>query len=351
MSDVNYLDAMFPVLGRAIGRTSLANLPTPVERGRIRQAGRAVGISIKRDDLSGDVYGGNKVRKLEYLLNPRSSRAIRRFATFGTVGSNHALATAIYARRLGYQCTCFLAHQPRVSTIVPALRMHAQLGTEIVRYGGSYSARINSLRKHLWDRDAWVIPAGGSSWVGTLGFVNAGLELATQVSAGEIPLPARIYVATGTMGTAAGLALGVALAGLRSEIQAVRVSDTAISNEQVLQRLMQKTTAMMHRLDRSVPADLAERARIRLRHAFFAGGYARSDDKTLGAIRLAADELGLELESTYTGKAMAALLEDAATAGADGEYLFWNTWNSAELAPEPGTGLAAIPQEFHGYFD
>ncbi|HSD68602.1 MAG TPA: pyridoxal-phosphate dependent enzyme [Woeseiaceae bacterium] len=350
MSDVNYLDAMFPALGKAVARTSLANLPTPVQRARIEQAGRALDISIKRDDLSSAVYGGNKVRKLEYLLNPRTSHVIKRFATFGTVGSNHALATAIYARQLGYECTCFLAHQAKVPTVVPALCMHARLGTEIVRYGGGYSARINTLRKYLWNRDAWVIPIGGSSWVGTLGFVNAGLELATQVSAGEIPLPARVYVATGTMGTAAGLALGLALAGMRSEIQAVRVSDMAIANEPVLQRLMRKTATMMHRLDRSVPADLAERARIRLRHDFFAGGYARSDERTADAIRLAADQLDLRLESTYTGKAMAALLNDCATAG---ECLFWSTWNSAELPRAFGqdTALAVIPQEFRSYFD
>jgi D-cysteine desulfhydrase len=353
MSDVNYLDAMFPALGQAVGRISLANLPTPVSRARIRHAGSAFNLSVKRDDLSGDLYGGNKVRKLEYLLNPHTSHTVRRFATFGTVGSNHALATAIYARQLGFECTCFLAHQAKVPTIAPALRMHARLGTEMIRYGGNYSARIKTLREHLWDRDAWVIPIGGSSWIGTLGFVNAGLELATQISAGEIPLPSRIYVATGTMGTAAGLALGLALAGLRSEVQAIRVSDTAISNEQVLQRLMRKTALMMHRLDRSVPADLAQRSRIRLRHSHFAGGYARSDARTLDAIRFAADQLDLTLESTYTGKAMAALLDDAAEAGAGDECLFWNTWNSAVLPLANGrsTDLPAIPQEFHSYLE
>jgi D-cysteine desulfhydrase len=353
MSDVNYLDAMFPALGQAVGRISLANLPTPVSRARILHAGGTFNLSVKRDDLSGDLYGGNKVRKLEYLLNPGTSRTVRRFATFGSVGSNHALATAIYARQLGFECTCFLAHQAKVSTIAPALRMHARLGTEIVRYGGNYSARIKTLREHLWDRDAWVIPIGGSSWIGTLGFVNAGLELATQISAGEIPLPPRIYVATGTMGTAAGLALGLALAGLRSEVQAIRVSDTAISNEQVLQRLMRKTALMMHRLDPSVPADLAQRTRIRLRHSWFAGGYARSDARTLDAIRFAADRLNLTLESTYTGKAMAALLDDAAEAGAGNECLFWNTWNSAVLPLANGRSadLSAVPQEFQSYLE
>jgi 1-aminocyclopropane-1-carboxylate deaminase/D-cysteine desulfhydrase-like pyridoxal-dependent ACC family enzyme len=351
MSDVNYLDAMFPALGQAVGRISLANLPTPVSRSRILLPGSTINLSVKRDDLSGDVYGGNKVRKLEYLLNPGTRHAVRRFATFGSVGSNHALATAIYARQLGFECTCFLAHQAKVSTITTALNMHVRLGTEIVHYGGNYSARIKTLREHLWNRDAWVIPIGGSSWIGTLGFVNAGLELATQINAGEIPSPTRIYVATGTMGTAAGLALGLALAGLRSEVQAIRVSDTAICNEQVLQRLMRKTALMMHRLDRSIPVDLAKRTRIRLRHSYFAGGYARSDRKTLDAIRIAGEQLGLELESTYTGKAMAALLDDAVEAAAGDDWLYWNTYNSAALPLANGQSAdrSAIPQEFHSY--
>jgi D-cysteine desulfhydrase len=353
MSDVNYLDAMFPALGQAVGRVSLANLPTPVSRARLSHEGAAFHLSIKQDDLSGNLYGGNKVRKLEYLLNPLTRHRVRRIATFGTVGSNHALATAIYARKIGYACTCFMSHQRAVPTIAPTLRQHARLGTEIVRFGGSYSARIQILRKYLWDRDARVIPIGGSSWIGTLGFVNAGLELATQVSAGEIPLPARIYIATGTMGTAAGLALGLALAGMPSEVEAIRVSDAAIANEQVLQRLMQKTAMMMHRLDRSVPADLARRSRIRLRHSWFAGGYARSDATTFDAIRIAADQLGLVLEQTYTGKAMAALLADAAGVSAGGECLFWNTYNSAALplADAEDTDLSAIPPEFRSYLD
>jgi D-cysteine desulfhydrase len=353
MSDVNYLDALFPALGKSAGRVALANLPTPLQRARIVHDGRELDITVKLDNLSAQEYGGNKVRKLEYLLCPRTRKSIKRFATFGTVGSNHALATAIYAKKLGIDCTCFLAHQKDVATIAPTLRTHTGLGTEMVRYGGAYKSRLKILRQHLWNRGAWVVPAGGSSWVGTLGFVNAGLELAAQVKQGELPEPGKLYVATGTMGTAAGLALGLALAGLSTEVQAIRVSDTGISNERGLLRLILKTATMMQMADDSVPGDLADRTRIRLRHSYFGDGYAHSDARTDNAVRLARDQLGLELETTYTGKAMAALLDDLASAGPGDEYLFWYTYNSAVLprANEDDLDLAAIPAEFHRYFN
>jgi 1-aminocyclopropane-1-carboxylate deaminase/D-cysteine desulfhydrase-like pyridoxal-dependent ACC family enzyme len=353
MTVVNYLDAMHPTLGMRVGKLHLGNWPTPVSRAEILHAGTRHSLSIKRDDLSGDLYGGNKVRKLEYLLKPHTQRTVKRFATFGTVGSNHALATAIYARNLGFECTCFLAHQQNAATIAPALITHARIGTEIVRFGGSYSARLKTLRQNLWGRNAWVVPMGGSSWAGTLGFVNAGLELSAQIDAGKIPVPARLYVATGTMGTAAGLALGLALAGVPTEVHAVRVSETGICNERRLQALIRKTAMMMRHYDASVPDGLADNTKIRLRHAFFAGGYAHSDMRTEDAVRFARVQLGLTLESTYTGKAMAAVLSDWEQDSLRGESLFWNSYNSAvlPLSADNDVDRARIPAEFRRYLD
>jgi D-cysteine desulfhydrase len=353
MSVVNYLDAMYPTLGERVGKVQLANLPTPVSRVEILHAGKRHRFSIKRDDLSGDMYGGNKVRKLEYLLKPHTRHPVKRIATFGTVGSNHALATAIFARNLGFECTCFLAHQRNVVTIAPALITHALIGTEIIRFGGSYSARLKTLRQNLWGRNAWVVPMGGSSWAGTLGFVNAGLELSAQIDADEIPAPARLYVATGTMGTAAGLALGLALAGLPTEVHAIRVSETGICNERRLQALIEKTATMMRHYDESVPAGLADNTKIRLRHAFFAGGYAHSDSRTEDAVRIAGEQLGLTLESTYTGKAMAAVLSDQEQKSFHGESLFWNSFSSAAvpLSANNGVDRSRIPAEFRRYLD
>jgi D-cysteine desulfhydrase len=352
MAHSDHISTRYPGLGSKLGKRNLASLPTPVRSIDVVYRGKARQISVKYDNLSSDQYGGNKVRKLEYLLSPNTKKRIRRFATFGTVGSNHALACALYARFLGYDCTCFLAHQRKVATIAGILRAHLALGTDIVPYGGNYKTRINTLRDNLWGKDAWVVPAGGSSWLGTVGFVNAGLEIAAQIEQGQVDAPDRIYVASGTMGTAAGLALGLALAGLAVEVQAVRVSHESIANEQVLRLLIDKTAAMLRRLDESIPEDLPRRCSVTIRHAFFADGYARSNDEIDSAIDFAADALQLTLEPTYSGKAMAAVLRDLRKDRDDSrKFLFWNTYNSAPLPGAPGDAmdLSRLPSEFRSY--
>ncbi len=350
----DYLVNAYPALSGKLRKVALANLPTPVGSGSISTAAGRREISIKYDNLTSSYYGGNKVRKLEYLLQRAIERRAKRIATFGSVASNHALATALYARRLDLDCTCLLSHQARSAAVVKVLQLLLQSGAEIVRYGGDYGARIATMRQHVQGRRSWVIPLGGSSWLGTVGYVAAGLELAGQVSAGRIPAPTRIYIATGTMGSAAGLALGLALAELQSEVQAVRVSPQAIMNRERLDKLMAKTAVMLNRLDASIPADLHRRARIEVRHEFYGDGYAMSNAATEAAIDEARDALGLALDSTYTGKAMAALLQDAAQPRhRDASLMFWNTYNSRPLPEIHATApeSAKLPAEFLRYFD
>lgn len=351
MSKTGRIPSVTPLLDTAVERISLASLPTPVIECRLLSPGGRRALHVKLDNLTSTDYGGNKVRKLEYILPRARSRQCRRIATFGTVGSHHALATAIYSRKLGYACTCFLSHQHEAEGTTDVLAAHLRLGTRLVPYGGAYRKRMQVLRRNLWGEDALVVAPGGSSWQGTFGFVHAGRELAQQVGEGLLPEPQRLYVATGTMGSAAGLALGLALSGLATEIHAVRVSPTWLCNEDALERTMRKAAIMMRNLDRSIPADLVRRTNIRLRHEFFAGGYAHTDDVTDAAVALAKDQLDLSLETTYTGKAMAALLADISHADA-GHVLFWNTCNSATLpgtadaGPDPG----GLPPEFRRYF-
>lgn len=349
----DFLAAMYPRLATRLQKQRLAELPTPISTVSFDTAQGARSILVKHDDITSSEYGGNKIRKLEYIFQRAEERGARRIATFGAVGSNHALATAIFARRSGLECTCFLAHQARAPSIPTTLNMHRHVGTEIV-YLGHSSDRLATLRRYLHGRRPWVVPLGGSSWLGVVGFVNAGLELAHQITAGDVPVPDRIYIATGTMGSTAGLALGLALADLPTELHAVRVVDAHIANPRCFERLMRKTTMMMRRLDSSVPAELANHTNVRWRDEFFAGGYAVSDKTTAAAVALAKDDLCLSLETTYTGKAMAALLHDLESEEYAGEtYLFWNTYNSRPL-PVTGDKPASannIPNNFMRYFD
>lgn len=348
----NHLARRYPVLAANVPALPLATLPTPVTQHRIADAHRPLSITVKCDDQSGLPYGGNKVRKLEYLLQHALQRSAGRIATYGAAGSNHALATAIYSRQLGVPCTCLLSQQPVKPGISRTLLLHQQLGTEIVRFGGTYSARLEIQRDHLQGRNLWLLPMGGSAWRGCLGFVNAALELAAQIDNGELVVPDTVYVAMGTMGTVAGLALGFALADLPIEIQAVRVTDARVANPAALARLLQKTASLMRRCDPAIPDDLATKARIVFRDDFFGDGYGRSTPAADAAIDFARSKLGIELESTYSGKAMAALLADSKRNDA-GELLFWNTYNSLEVPLEPNLqpDFNVIPPEFARYFE
>lgn len=353
MSNTDYLQVKFPRLGEKLPRMHLASLPTPVRELEFAFGSEKRRLSIKYDNLTGSIYGGNKVRKLEYIFPRALAKGCKRIATFGAAGSNHALATALYARQAGFDCTCFLSHQTKTALAPATLNMHLRNQTDLVRFGGAYRSRIRTLRDNLWGKEAWVIPMGGSSWLGTIGFVAAGLELAAQIERHEIPLPDKLYVGAGTMGTAVGLALGLAIAGLKTRVQAVRVSDTSIANEKAMLALLNKTADMMRRLDDSVPADLAVRANIRMHHDFFGPGYAHSTAATEEAIDFAKSQLGITLESTYTGKAMAALLADMQKSGADElNFLYWHTYNSVpfDVPTDRPLDEQALPKEFLRYF-
>lgn len=351
MSD--YLSAAYPSLGQHLQKLPLAELPTPVEHADIVTPGGLRRVVVKRDDISSQRYGGNKIRKLEYIFRRAVDRNAKRIATFGAAGSNHALATAVLADQIGLECTCFLAHQKRTPKVPRTLNMHRYLGTEIVRFGGAID-QLAVFRKYLQNRQTWVVPLGGSSWLGAVGFVSAGLELAHQVREGELACPDRIYIASGTMGSTAGLALGLAAAELPAEIHAVCVVDSQYGNPLMLERLIHKTAMMLNRIDSTFDADMAERVRLRWRGEFLAGGYAVFDEPISNAVDTARNEIGLNLETTYTGKAMAAMLHDLQDPGYDdGSYLFWNTHSSRELpvtADRPET-LDNIPEDFLRYYD
>ncbi|MGB5257580.1 MAG: pyridoxal-phosphate dependent enzyme [Woeseiaceae bacterium] len=349
----DFLAAAYPILSDRLRKMPLADLPTPVATLQLSTARGPRELLVKHDNLSSARYGGNKIRKLEYILQRARERKMSRVATFGAVGSNHALATSMMARQSGFECTCFLGPQKRTANIPRTLNMHRVIGTELVPFGSSVD-RLATLRRYLHGRHCWVIPMGGSSWLGAVGFVNAGLEIASQIESGSIPMPHRIYVANGTMGSCAGLALGLALTRLPIELHAVRVVDDFVASPAAFRRLTQKTAMMLHRLDNSLPGDLALQTRVRWRDEFLAGGYAASDETTEQAVAVGRESLGLKIESTYTGKAMAALLHDITAPDYDGQsYLFWNTYNSQALPvtnERPDT-RDNIPEEFMRYFD
>ena len=342
----------FPDLAGSAGHTLLATLPTPLEIHRGSDLGLSVRhMMIKRDDKSGRAYGGNKVRKLEFLLGEALRVGAHGVVTFGVAGSNHALATSIYARACGLESHSMLTRQSNAAYVRRNLLAGFHAGAHLHPCASEEQAvehadiLIREARQR--GRTLVTIPGGGSSPLGCLGFVNAGLELAEQLRRESLPVPDLIYLPLGTVGTAAGLLLGIRLAGLSSRMVAVRVVRSDIARPERFRRLTEATGQLLDS-PASLEGELPE-----IRHEFLGPGYGRFTPEGVAAMETARRSLGLKLEGTYTGKAFAALLQDCRDgrlAGAN--VLFWNTYNSR---PFPETVLAqdyrALPEPFHYYFE
>ncbi len=352
------LFSAFPLLRGVLPRAPLGLWPTAVDAlPRLAMTLGAGPIYVKRDDVSALPYGGNKIRKLEILLGDALARGAAEIITFGAVGSNHAFATAVYGRSLGFNVTSLLTPQPNARYVRRNLLGHLAAGA-VVRVCPDRAAAMQdaaALRTEIV-RDTgvepYIIPFGGTTPTSTAGAVNAGLELAGQVAAGVVPEPDVIYVTLGSMGTAAGVALGVALGGLKSIVRAVRVVPDTIANADSFRTLLEASADVLLEGDPAVPRDLLSRVDVELVDGFFGEEYARFTTAGMEAIRVAAAD-DLHLDGTYTGKTMAALVADARAGRLEGvTTLFWDTYNSRDTRPlVAGADYRDLPERGRVYFE
>ena len=363
----------FPGVAR-LPRVQLCDTPTSLDKAwqiseRLNdEAGRRLvgGLWVKRDDLTSAVYGGNKSRKLELLLGAALAENRRAVITFGAYGSNHALATAVHATALGLEPHVVLSPQAPGPFAARTLRAHAGLGTRLhVVEGWDGESAAALVAAELTERDGVapaIIPMGGTNPLGALGYVNAALEMWEQaaphppVVAGPFAITMRgataarpdvVYVAAGTLGTAVGLAVGFALAEAPTRVVAVRVTPGEVASDKVARALAADTIAFLRELDPSVPPLTCGDLRFELRDDWFEPGYGVVTPETTDAVLRAADA-DIKLETTYTGKAFAALVADARANRLTGEQvLFWDTYSSAPMPPAgPDEALPAVLRSY-----
>ena len=315
---------VYPELLR-IPRVALATLPTPVEP--LTQALPSGSLWIKRDDLSASEIGGNKVRALEFLLG--AVRTGDTVLTIGGEGSTHVLATAHHAARLGARTQAIRWRHEMSPTARAVAALAAARCERVTTTRTIIGAAARVAWRRMGDRRIHWVPMGGSSPVGTLGHVNAALELQRQIADGELPMPARIIVPLGTGGTAAGLVLGLAIAGLRVPVVAARIGPRIGANARRVRALVRGTRALIRRASgRDMPA--IPRDALRVAHDVYGGAYGRP----LPAGELATDQMlvwrGLALDATYSAKAFAAAI--APHHQREDPTLFWLTFDGRALA-------------------
>jgi 1-aminocyclopropane-1-carboxylate deaminase/D-cysteine desulfhydrase-like pyridoxal-dependent ACC family enzyme len=335
----NALATRFPGLASRLPWIPLATLPTPVDAWPPSREFPA-SLLVKRDDLTAPLYGGNKVRKFEYLFAAARERGARTLVTLGGLGTNQGLALALHGRAAGLAVDVSLAPQPITPAVAANLRGLVASGATLrfARTGPGClweTWRVFRARRAAGDRP-YFIPAGASTPLSTVGYVAAALELAAQVEQGGLPLPERIFVAAGTCGTAAGLVAGCKLAGLRSRVTAVRVFDAFQANRRRILRLARRTMALLCALDPEVPDIPLVGGDFDLLTGFLGPGYGAPTPAARDAVVWAASRV--PLDTTYTGKALAACLAQGTGAGT---VLFWNTYNSVPFPQSPD--LASVP--------
>lgn len=321
----------FPATAETLPRVPICRLPTPVRPA----PGLGDEVWVKDDARTAEPWGGNKPRKLEWILADVKARRRHTILTFGGLGTNHGLATALYARREGLDCVLALVDQPRTEEVERQLRrLHAAATRVYLTRDGRRTALAAPLLllRHGQarpPRPAYFLPPGGSSPVGAVGFVEAALELAAQVEAGELPEPAAVWIALGSGGSAAGLAAGFAIAGMRTRVEAVLVNDQLrLSRESVL-RLAGKTLRLLAARGAEVAGVEVAPDAVRVVEGFMGAGYGHPTRAAADARAHAAAAEGLELEPVYTSKALAGLLAEPEGRG---PVVFWNTHSG--VAPD-----------------
>ncbi len=329
----------------------------------LESLGNEIGLShlyMKCDDQTTEIYGGNKPRKLEFVLADVLEKGKTKILTMGGTGSNHCLATAIFANQLNLKPILILFEQPITSDVKKKLLLYKSLNAELCGPYGEIGGLFHYLIFKRFRRGTYFIPAGGSSPLGVIGFVNAAFELREQIQEGKLPKPEYLFITCGTLGTMAGLLLGCKLAELDIKIIGVRVVQTFVSIynvtfsfENAIRKLAKKTLKFMRKRDESIP-EVKLKEKPMVLHDHYGEGYGKITDEGVEAIQLVKKFENIDLDTTYTGKTFAGLISFIkGKEMKESPILFWNTYNSRDYSQllNPEITYKDLPHSFHKIFE
>ena len=292
-------------------RVRFAHLPTPLEP--MPNLTRLLGgpeLYVKRDDCTGLASGGNKTRKLEFLIGDALAQGADTVITHGAVQSNHVRQTAAAACKYGLRCAALLerrvpGHGPGYETAGNVL-LDRLFGAEVrfVAADTDMDAACAELAEEIRAKGGrpYAIPGGGSNAVGALGYVNAALELLQQANDLGLRIDCVVH-GTGSTGTQGGLVCGLEGANAGIDVLGICVRRPAPAQEEAVYRTASATAEHL-----GIRGGL-ERVRVKANDDYVGRGYGMPTAGTLEAIRLAALHEGLLLDPVYTGKAMAGLID------------------------------------------
>jgi 1-aminocyclopropane-1-carboxylate deaminase/D-cysteine desulfhydrase-like pyridoxal-dependent ACC family enzyme len=347
----------YPKLKEKIKHISLCALPTPIKEIHPFLAREFFGrkppkIYLKNDGVTALNFGGNKVRKLEFLLADAQAKKASRIVAIGSAGSNFCCATAVHSAAIGIPCTCLYSPQLNTRYLQRNALMAAATGATLELFA-SKKERGDCLAKFCQENPmAYIIPGGGSNALGALGYVNAAFELKGQIAAGIMPCPDEIFVAFGSGGTAAGLMLGLKAAGLACHVTVVQVCEPATKSVfDDIQELFIATNDLLCASDASFPRHTLTREELAIDTHYYHGVYAKIEWQDADAIALLKMCDAIKTDGTYTSKALRAMT-DYAVQHEDKTILFWNTFFSGNQDILTNINYKTVlPPAWHAYFD
>jgi D-cysteine desulfhydrase family pyridoxal phosphate-dependent enzyme len=326
-------------------RATLGFFPTPLHR--LDNLSKVLGVDlyIKRDDFSGmSLFGGNKIRKLEYLMGDALALGCDTVFTYGATQSNHAMQTVTACRRLGLNPILYLNAyvEPDEKDVRSNMLLDRILGAEVhvvrgengeteaeteqrcFRMGKAHAARLEAEGHRCYD-----VPLGGASPIGSAGFIGGFCELTEQCEERGIE-PEYIFTATGTGGTLAGLVAGRRLTRSKASITAIAVSDKKDDYEEKCAALANESLKWLGSGERVDAGDFT------VDRGYFAPGYEQPNAAATEAIRLLARTEGLLADPVYTGKALAGLIGNVRSGrvAPDSTVVFWHTGGATALFAE-----------------
>jgi L-cysteate sulfo-lyase len=323
-------------------RQRIAHLPTPLEpMERLSRHLNGPRLWIKRDDCTGLSSGGNKTRKLEFLIGDALARGADTIITQGATQSNHVRQTAAAAARFGFDCHALL--EDRTGNNSPDYRLNGNVlldrlhGAHLSKFAGGtdMNAAMEMLAAELRvkGKKPYVIPGGGSNAVGALGYANCALELVAQANERGLKIDHVVH-ATGSAGTQAGFVTGLVAINSGIPVLGIGVRAPKERQEQAVFDLAQKTAEHL-----GAPG-IVRREHIVANSDYVGPGYGLPTEGMAEAVKMLAQLEGILLDPVYTGKGMAGLI-DLVRKGhfaKDSDVVFLHTGGSA--------GLFAYPDAF-----
>lgn len=293
-------------------RLHFAHLPTPLEpMERISRELGGPNLWIKRDDCTGLSSGGNKTRKLEFLMADAVAQGADTIITQGATQSNHARQTCAIAAKLDLECHILLEdrtgyHDEAYVHNGNVLLDQLHGATISTRPGGSdMNAEMEQFAQQLRDdgKKPYIIPGGGSNEIGALGYVNAALELIHQANERSLRIDHFVH-ATGSAGTQAGLVVGMEAMNSGIPVYGVSVRAPKQKQEENVYGLAQRTLDFM-----GLNPDLVARDKVVANSDYVGDGYGLPTESMVEAVKMLASYEGILLDPVYSGKGFAGLID------------------------------------------